>query len=83
MKIKFERFSNDLFAEFECKCPSKKWADSTIAHLMKTKIKLSGYADDYFFNVVNKEPRVVKCECGRSYKYQWFTNGVQVEEILW
>jgi hypothetical protein len=48
---------------------------------METTITLSGYADDYFFNGVNREPRTFKCKCNKIYKYQWFRDGVECEEI--
>lgn len=70
----------DLYASIECACPSPNFIGSSIEHLMKKKIRLSGYNDNYFFEVVNKDPREFKCECGRAFKYQWKPNGVLITE---
>jgi len=71
----------DLSFTLQCSCPDKRWADKTdIAHLFKTKIRLSGYADDHFFDNVNKEPRKISCECGNSWMVQWFRDGVEVNK---
>lgn len=73
---------NDLYCDaLECNCPNPLFVGSPIDHLMKNKIKLVGYDDDYFFNVVNKEPKKGKCRCGREYKFQWFNDGVEAEWI--
>jgi hypothetical protein len=79
--LKFIQQRNDLYAEFNCECPSEKFIGSPIEHLMKQKITLSGYNDNYFYEVVNIEPRIYKCKCGRQYKYQWFPYGVKIENI--
>ncbi|EGL82069.1 hypothetical protein CathTA2_2432 [Caldalkalibacillus thermarum TA2.A1] len=79
--VEFKRLGNDLFADFQCQCPSPNFIGTDIEHLMKRKITLSGYADAYFFKVVNAEPNIFKCDCGRVYKYQWFPHGVEIEEV--
>jgi hypothetical protein len=71
----------DMYFSFKCTCPSDLFKNTDIAHLMETTITLSGYADDYFFNEVNREPRTFKCKCNKIYKYQWFRDGVECEEI--
>jgi hypothetical protein len=72
----------DLYFSFKCTCPSYLFKDSDIADIMKTTIKLSGYADDYFFDEVNKEPRLFQCTCNKQYKYQWFRDGIECEEVI-
>ena len=70
----------DIYSDrVECICPSKNWIGTDVEHLMKTKITLPGYADEYFFDVVNKEKREVACECGRKFVYQWFRDCVEFE----
>lgn len=71
----------DIYAKTECTCPSKKWASSSIAHIMKTKINFTGYNDNFFFDVVNKEPREQACECGKKYTFQWKRDGVEFEWV--
>jgi hypothetical protein len=71
----------DMYFSFKCTCPSALFKDSDIADIMKTTITLSGYADDYFFNEVNIEPRIYQCICNKQYRYQWFRDGVEYEEI--
>lgn len=70
----------DLYAQIECSCLDKRWEGSSIYHIMKTKIKFTGYNDDYFFKVVNKEPREQVCDCGRVFIFQWKEDGVYVED---
>lgn len=80
MRQQFRALSRDLFYDFECGCPDPKWADSAVADIMKTRIKISGYADDNFFDNVNREPREAACRnCGRRFQAQWFRDGVEVE----
>jgi len=82
MILHYERSRNDLFAEFECVCPNKRWGGTSIADIMKTKIKLSGYYDDNYFHNANAKPREIKCGCGKKYTQQWFPNGtVEVLEV--
>ncbi len=35
----------------------------------------AGYADAYFFDVVNKAPMEFPCECGSEFRVQWFGDG--------
>jgi|GEM_PF-5092791 len=79
--FEYSSLGNDLFAKFYCDCPSELFKGTPVEHIMKTNITLSGYNDDYFFDVDNKEPREYKCKCGKRYSYQWKRNGVEVEEI--
>lgn len=79
--LDYTQHRNDLHASFNCECPSAKFKDTPVAHIMKTKITLSGYDDAYFFNVVNKEPREITCACGRRYAVQWKEYGVEVAEV--
>jgi len=80
--LEIESMRNDLFAEFECECPREEFKDDPdLAKLFKTKIRLTGYNDSYFFDEVNKEPRVRECKCGRKYNIQWTRKGVEVELI--
>lgn len=81
MKKPYRSLGNDLYFDLQCTCPDKSWADSEVAHLFKTKIKLTGYNDHYFFHEVNKEPREGQCQCGRKFKYQWFPDGVEAEFV--
>ena len=78
MKKPFEWIGGrDLSFKLQCTCPDKSMAHrESVAHLFKTVIRLSGYADDNFFDNVNKEPRKISCECGRSWMVQWFRDGV-------
>jgi hypothetical protein len=79
--LEFTQHRNDLHAEFKCTCPSAQFAGTSVAHIMKTRITLSGYNDAYFFDVVNAEPRVMSCDCGRKYSVQWKRDGVEVAEV--
>ena len=54
----------DLAFDFRCAC--------------SRKIRLSGYADDYFFDRVNAKPTKIECNCGRNHEVQWFRDGVEV-----
>jgi hypothetical protein len=77
-RLPFRALGRDLYFDLQCTCPDPLFKDSDIAHLMKRRITLTGYADDYFFDVVNKEPRQGKCSgCGRPYTVQWFRDGVE------
>lgn len=78
-RIPFESLGRDLFCRVRCNCPDPRFADSSVAHLFTRDLKLTGYADDYFFRVVNAAPRETKCACGRVLRYQWFTDGVEAE----
>jgi hypothetical protein len=70
----------DLYADkVECTCLDPHWKDTDVAHLFKRKISLSGYADDNFFDNVNKEPCHSACECGRKFRFQWFRSHVEFE----
>lgn len=83
MKLEIKHIAgNDLSVDFQCDCPHKSFVGTDIEHLMKHRIYLYGYNDNYFFNEVNNEPREFKCKCGKQYKQQWFRNGyVEVEEV--
>lgn len=70
---------NDMYADFYCTCPNKEYKGTPLAKIMKTKISFSGYNDNYFFDVVNKEPQIRICSCGKSYLFQWKREGVSVE----
>ena len=83
MILQYEQSRNDLFAEFQCTCPSKRWIGTNIEHLMKTRIALYGYCDHNFFYNVNAKPREFRCGCGKKYTQQWFPNGtVEVKEVI-
>lgn len=71
----------DLHYKIQCTCPSERWKDTDVADLFKTTILLSGYADDYFFDAVNKDPKVIKCKCGKQYSVQWFRDGVECSTL--
>jgi hypothetical protein len=82
MPIKFSSLGNDLSVYFYCICPSDLFKGSEIEDLMKERIYLYGYNDNYFFNTVNAAPRQFKCKCGKEYTQQWFVEGhVEVKEI--
>lgn len=83
MKLNINQIrGNDLSVDFECVCPSETFKGTPIEHLMKQRIYLTGYNDDYFFNTVNAEPRSFKCKCGKEYTQQWFRNGTcEIREI--
>lgn len=76
--LPIRHFGNDLFADFYCDCFDPKRKGTPLAKIIKTKISLSGYNDNYFFEVVNKDPQIRICECGRSYHIQWKRTGVEV-----
>lgn len=67
----------DLSVDFQCDCPHPDYQDNeALKNIMKTRIYLSGYNDDYFFREVNKYPRNFKCHnCGKEYRQQWFKDG--------
>ena len=75
----YKALGRDLYCELQCACPDPKWADTEVAHLFKRKITLVGYADDHFFDVVNRHPQERQCECGRRLMYQWTRGGVYME----
>lgn len=79
MKLEIEfAGGNDIYAErIECTCLDPKWKDTGVAHLFKTKIRLSGYWDDYFFTIANSSVTHSKCQCGRKFSYQWFRSHVE------
>lgn len=67
----------DLHAQLECSCLDPKWKDTAVWHLMKTTITLSGYMDDYFFDMVNAAPRPINCpNCKRSFTQRWRRDGI-------
>lgn len=73
----FRTLGNDLFVEIDCECLDPKFAEFKVAHLFKTKVRLTGYNDDYFFEKVNEKPRTVNCPtCKRQLFYQWTRDGV-------
>lgn len=74
---------NDLSYQTDCNCQDPKWADNKeTGHLFKTKIRLTGYSDNYFFDEANKEPKQDSCRvCHRKYIYQWFRDGINFEFI--
>lgn len=78
MKLNYDSLGRDLYAKFKCTCLDPKWKDSEVAHLFHTTIRLCGYNDAYFFDEVNKEPKEIKCDCGKLFKVQWFRDGVEV-----
>ncbi len=80
--IPFQALGRDLFADIQCDCPDPKWVNGPVAHLFKTKIRLTGYADDYFFDQVNARPRPIACpHCKREFSYRWTREGVLVESL--
>jgi len=83
MEVEFKGIGGrDLAAEFKCTYPSKLFKGTDIEHIMKETIRLSGYEDSHFFDVVNKEPRELTCRCGKEYTQQWFREGfVEVKEL--
>lgn len=85
MKLKYEYCGGgrDIYADkVECSCPNPLFKGTNVEYLMKTNIRLSGYADDYFFDTVNKEPREAACDCGRKFKYQWLRSHVEFEWVF-
>lgn len=63
----FRALSRDLFCDLVC----DECSHSTT---------LTGYADDYFFDAVNKVPSESHCAgCGKAYNVQWFRDGVEME----
>lgn len=73
---------NDLAVDFHCTCPSNLFKGTQVENLMKERIYLYGYNDDYFFDKVNAAPRSFRCKCGKEYIQQWFKDGyVEVKEI--
>lgn len=78
-KLPFRALGRDLFCDVECSCADPEWTESPVGHLFKRKIKLTGYADDYFFEKVNADAHEITCECGWRLRYQWFRDGVQIE----
>lgn len=76
----FDSLGRDLFAEIgECDCPA--FPDSRTLSALKKKLRLTGYADDYFFDSVNAEPRELKCKCGATFRYQWRRDGIFWERL--
>lgn len=81
MELKIETSNGrDLYVEYYCTCPSSNFKGTNIEHLMKKRVILYGYNDDYFFNEVNKEPRAYACSCGKKYTQQWFRSGKAIVE---
>lgn len=80
--LEINYLGNDMFAQFKCTCPSPLFKDKPeLADSIKKTIRLSGYNDDYYWNVVNKEPRELTCECGKKYRYQWIDGVVELERL--
>jgi len=80
MKLKVRSLGNDLFADFDCECANPKYKDTALEKIMKTKIRLTGYCDTYFFETVNKEPQTIACHnCGKEYSTHWKRDGVYVD----
>lgn len=73
----FRSLERDLFFDLPCTCPNPRFEHGPIADLMTYTLMLTGYADDYFFDTVNREPREGNCRCGRRYRVQWFRDGVE------
>lgn len=66
--IQYKSMRNDIFADLWC--PICTLNDDGLNTL--NKLKFSGYNDNYFFDVVNKDFRYKTCEhCGTRYKYKW------------
>jgi hypothetical protein len=80
LKQRFELVGGrDILFRFDCSCLHKDEDLAKYNH--KHSIKLWGYADDYFFDVVNKKPREEQCDqCGKRFQVQWFRDGIIVEE---
>ena len=78
---RFTAHRRDLFFELQCTCPNKSFVGTNVEDLMKHTIRLSGYADDNFFDNVNKEPMHLACQCGRKFTVQWFRDGVEAAFI--
>jgi hypothetical protein len=73
---------NDISVDFQCSCPHPSFKGTEVEEIMKRRIHLYGYADNFFFTVVNKEPREFKCGCGKKYSHQWFSEGfVELKEL--
>jgi hypothetical protein len=72
----FRALGRDLYFDLKCTC-SYRTDNLYFANLLKHTIKLSGYADDNFFDRVNAEPLEGTCKCGRKYRVQWFRDGVE------
>lgn len=77
----FRSHDNDLYCEINCTCLDPQFADSSGVSLFTRNITLIGYADSYFFDVVNAQPGEWSCECGRRFRFQWFRDGVSVKWI--
>lgn len=72
----FRALGRDLYFDLKCTCPYCS-DNPELAKILKHTIKLSGYADDNFFDRVNGEPQEGACECGRKYRFQWFWDGIE------
>lgn len=82
MKINYEYSGGrDLYADkVACTCPNPRYKDDPVlAKLLPTYVRLSGYADDNFFDNVHKEAHTSACQCGRKFTYQWFRSHVEFE----
>lgn len=74
----FRALGRDLYYDLKCTCPNRLFIGTDIEHIMKQNVTLTGYADNYFFDTVNAEPRIGKCGgCQREFQYQWFRDGVE------
>jgi hypothetical protein len=67
--IDFELKRNDIVAKISCQCP--KYPTNDFLKHIKKEHALWGYNDDYFFKVVNKDPKETVLSCGCNIKYQW------------
>ena len=76
--LEYRQIGNDIFCNLgECKCPSRLFIGSSIEHIMKESIKISGYYDDNFFDNVNKDIKKWECsKCDTVCNYRWTRDGV-------
>lgn len=77
--IRYKSLGRDLYADIgNCDCPA--FPDTPVLANVKKTMKLSGYADDNFFDNVNREPKRVECHvCKKAWNVQWRRDGVLVE----
>lgn len=63
--LEVDRINNDLFSRLVCDC--------------REVMKFSGYADNYFYDEVNKEFKLRCCpSCKQEYYYKWQREGLWV-----
>lgn len=79
IRQEFKQHHNDLYLKIPCTCASDLFKGTSVAHIMKHNIVLTGYADDYFFDVVNAKAHTGSCKCGHKYQYQWFRDGIEFQ----